>query len=159
MCFTSDYDWYAELVEKHVCSPTTAARCDECGRPIAPGQERLTIYQQQYEECQKCWNDPETLCLDGEHDYGETSNYVCCMKCSTIRYAIRQIEEAEGCRGEETTPSLCGMSEEVSNGNGWPHYVAEAKKLGLHDAAALMIEVYGPFEEVMRDGTSTLPLL
>jgi len=153
MCFDIDYDWYAEVVDSNIVASATATTCNECHRLIAASEQRRTIHQQQYELCRFCEDanseDGTTgvTCPNDQHDFGETFDYVRCMKCEAILDAIERIEKAEGCKGWESRPSLCGLSEEVSNGNGWPHYVSEAKKLGLHEAAALMVEVYGPFEE------------
>lgn len=124
MCFSNgDYGWTAEVqVNTSGCSPLQC-KCYECRAIIAPYEWRVHIYQQEYEECQRCecekLDDDDELCdeLCDEHDYGETFEYVRCETCDKILRAIEAFEAREGCPVDERRPALCDLKDELNRWN------------------------------------------
>lgn len=118
MCFISESEWYADVSEEgYVFNKNEKERCDECRRPIAAGDRKFEITQQEHEHCQACENG-ECLCEDqGEwHDcecespeYGETVEYVRCMDCDWFLAAVKVAELEAGCRESESLPPLGEM--------------------------------------------------
>ncbi len=150
MCFYADADWYASVTETDEGPAPKATKCSECRKPIAEGEWRYHVWQQEHEECQTREeknhigdDDEEVMIHDcirdkAECEYGETFDYDCCISCKVLRNAIRQVEEAEGCTGNETEPALPCLFEDVSDGEGWGHYVEKFRAMGLTDALAVV---------------------
>jgi hypothetical protein len=141
VCFFHDYDWYAELCEETEGPAPAPARCGECRRPIAAGQWRHRVYQQQYEECRACGNgDCECPGADGTGEccrcpvpsFGETAEYDRCESCDKVLRAVEAVELADGCHHDNARPALCGLSEEALNRCNNDHadeYAAKAVEL------------------------------
>ncbi len=134
MCFYhGDADWSASVCETTEGPAEARTKCDDCYRPVLPGQWRKHVYMQEHELCLRCeddsdWNrfnyDPDNEeCKAGKHDYGETFDCDSCEHCERLREAIQVVEEAEGCVGEETRPLLSALYEQISNGDGWQPYI------------------------------------
>lgn len=129
MCFYhGDYDWVAEIHEVKT-RKSTGEKCGECFCMIPVGQEYTHHYWQEREECQLCEDEePHDEC-----DFGEESECIQCQECLRLIAAIAVVEEAEGCKGSETKPSIGGLYEEVTCGEGWAHYANEYAKLRPDD--------------------------
>jgi hypothetical protein len=159
VCFWHDDDWCAQVVETDEGLAPADTRCEECFKPILKGQWREHIFQQEREECQECEDvyvpkgaEPPPPCPDGEHSYGETFEYDCCERCFNLLEAIRRVEEADGCSGSETRPSLGWMFEEVGNrDDGWKHYADEYSRLFPGEPVPDWPLDYSDYEEDLVD--------
>jgi hypothetical protein len=145
MCFVHDYDWNADVYEDEIETLTQKRRCCECRFVIQVGEEAGYVYAQEREACDEC-----DCCMDarlvdqGERcdcgqcpdgcQLGESSEEWTCRKCIVLRAAIRQVEESVGCRGMEAEPGIGRMHDDVSFGEGWEHFRAEFRRLGLIEA-------------------------
>ena len=146
MCFTNSDGWLAEVYEEEDGPAPKTTRCDECGAYIFPGQWRRSVLMREHEECQACeaWGDESEPCEDDCHDYGESWEGDICERCHRLREAVRTVEEAEGCHGEEAVPCYGFLREQVDSGAGWQHYADEFVRLGLWDALPLIPFPYDP---------------
>lgn len=129
MCFdTSNYDWTASLSIESTGTSIKPTRCHECGKRIGMYEWRRHIYQQEYEECQRCeW---EELGPDDEpcvtHDYGEVASYNRCEDCDKIIRAIEAFELREGCPAHESRPLLTELRDELYQSGEGGRYAAVA---------------------------------
>lgn len=106
MCFyNDDYEWSASVHEETEGPAEKATRCYECGEPIAAGQWRRHIYQQEDEECRLCEQE-EGFDPECQHDYGETFDYDRCEPCDKVLRAIEAVEKDEGCPEYSRQPML-----------------------------------------------------
>jgi hypothetical protein len=138
MCFLHEYDWYASVSEESQGPLNVPTRCTECGRRLNSGEWALQIHQQEKECCDDCECDSSPdchceTCPDG-CDLGEVVDYTACEKCELIRKAIRDVEEAEGCIGDEAEPPRGMMVEGVNEGEGWDHYLDQFLSMGFIEA-------------------------
>jgi hypothetical protein len=126
VCFyNDDYDWCPTIYEESEGPVKSTVRCSECNKKILEGQWAKQIYMQEYEECQLCEEMDESC----EHDYGNTYDYYGCERCERLREALRLVEEAEGCSGNEAEPGRGTMFTDVGDGEGWDHYAFQHAKL------------------------------
>lgn len=125
MCFYSEPDWYAEIVEEQdlVAGDVSPGRCDECYRPVAPGSPYHIIRMQEYETCQGCeaceeleGDDWDVLCRGEDPNLGETFEYRRCHECHLFLEAVEAAELAAGCRRSDSRPDLTGMVEQIGEG-------------------------------------------
>lgn len=127
MCFVHDYDWYPEVTDSADGPGREAARCVECRCLIHPGEWRRWEYQQQYECCRWCSGGGCPECEDGQNpDVGESRDWHTCERCVRVLDAIRAVEEAEGCTGEETQPGVGGLREALNYDEDGQRYVDAA---------------------------------
>lgn len=113
MCFYhGDYDWYASVVEESDPIAEKATRCHECGEAIAVGEQYHRIYQQEHESCYDC-EENDCDCKCEKPNLGESYTYWRCMNCHKFLQAVQKHELDEGCRADESQPSLGGMIEEL----------------------------------------------
>lgn len=129
MCFyTGDYDWYAQVNET-TTQTKGKSHCVECHRVIVDGEERVCLYQRQYEECHcaKCFDSEEEESSDRcdvtEGDYGETYEADWCMDCRGFLDAVQAAELAAGCRPDESQPYVGRLWESIQEAG-----AREAKK-------------------------------
>lgn len=129
MCFVHDAEWSAS-VQDVTEGPAEATRCDECGEPIAAGEWRRHIFQQQYEECQVCCNPPDCECLEAmAHEYGHTYDYDCCQRCANVLQAVRAREIAEGCPPHGQQPPLAELWDQLTEHQDGLAYVELARQM------------------------------
>lgn len=119
MCFTSDYEWYAEWHEQTDGERPDPARCYECSRKIAPGEWRRQVESREHEACQVCegtfsddWTVDAKPC-EGEHDYGETFEAAICRECCRVLEAIEAVEREAGCPDGSRQPAYGEMRDAV----------------------------------------------
>lgn len=126
MCFYHDPDWYASVTEETTPVATKPFRCEECGVTIQAGESYYHLYQQEREECMDCeeglcscvdWEadepDYEHACKCEKPNYGEDYTYRSCHDCRKFLEAVAKHERDEGCRADESRPSLGGMIDEL----------------------------------------------
>jgi hypothetical protein len=137
MCFYDDGDWTAQVVEDEILVVTAPVKCDECRRPIKPGEWRRHVFMQEHEVCRHNpahddYDGPETDsedCPEGcEHDFGETFDYDRCQSCDQLIEAIHRHELAVGCHEYESRPSLTELHDAMVEGDG-EAYLAKAEEL------------------------------
>lgn len=114
MCFYNEYDWTASIVLDSPDTATKDTHCDECGRPILAGETYRHLFMQEHDECQQCNDDDLEDCTCDEPQYGESYNYESCIECSQFLQAIKEVEKEEGCTGDEVSPALGQMIEQVA---------------------------------------------
>lgn len=122
MCFYNDnYDWIANLWLVMGSRAEADCRCYECRRAIRAGEWRTHVYQQEYEECRICEDDPDDSGLYDpgqdpatcQHDYGETFSCDICRECSLILAAIYDLEERERCPEYARQPMYGELRDEL----------------------------------------------
>lgn len=118
MCFTHDYDWYAETQEQSTFIADKPVKCNECRVEIPVGGNVYRIWQAEYEGCQLCENkycecEPDRCCDCEEPDYGETNEHQCCENCHKFLQAVEASEVEEGCERSEARPALFCMIEDI----------------------------------------------
>jgi len=130
MCFyNDDYDWYADVQDESHVRCEKATGCDECGSKIQVGQWKRHIYQQEEEMCRYC-EDEDSIEYEkgfdckGDCDFGETSEYDCCVPCMKILAAIYEQEKDEDCPEHSRRPSLGLMWEEAFDSGHDDQYVS-----------------------------------
>lgn len=151
MCFYhGDVDWYAERNDTYEGVDNETVTCVECGETVYPGDYRATVEQAQREEpCNPAAGWHHDDCEVDEEDRaagnfdeclgeGETWTGSFCARCWQLREAVGKVEEAEGCKGEETQPALGKLYDSVEGYDGWEPYLEKMLKLGLHAAAVLV---------------------
>lgn len=114
MCFYSvdDCDWVAEVYESGDRIADKELKCDECFQSVKVGEPCRWVFMQQYEECRRCeWEElePEAVACE-HHEYGETYDYSCCVRCQRILGVIEAIEKEEGCPERYRQPLLGELS-------------------------------------------------
>ena len=124
MCFYNDnYDWYAQVNEVTDGPAMKAGTCEECRQPIAVGDQCRSVHQQEHEECQQCDEDSDDaefdadgnfIPCDGNHNYGETADFMICESCCQILKAIEAHEIDEGCPPHARQPSYGGLWDETT---------------------------------------------
>ncbi len=103
MCFHHDHQWYAAICEIDRAAMSDApVACDECHRPIPPGDTYTSGHQQEHDPHDPDEDNPP----DAEFDPGEECDWAWCRDCQRLLDAIRAAEEAEGCKGDSTQPAL-----------------------------------------------------
>jgi hypothetical protein len=134
MCFYHEYDWEAEVYENDVGTAEQPTCCQECDEPIPVGGWVRHIHMRELEHCREShWlhdyaEEPECP-PDCEHDFGETDDYDRCEGCDKILRAVKAVEEANGCKGDETQPALSMLSEALHDADDASDYVAKALEL------------------------------
>ena len=128
MCFDYDDDNPYEVWEIVDNPVTVDCRCEDCCRVITPEEERLTYHFVEYDYCLICRFDSSDdvhnrVCNpefpDDPHDFGDEGYIHICRDCQTIRKAIAEIEEAEGCPKWASQPCIGGLSDALwDNENG-----------------------------------------
>ena len=136
MCFyNEDCEWTASITDVTEGIADTAVKCDECCKPIAPGEWRRHVYQQEYEDCQTCENDEcecltfrgmEHRCQCDKPNYGETFDYDCCERCNKVIRAVEEREKREGCPSYAQRPALMGLWDEVGDHDDAEEYAKAA---------------------------------
>lgn len=130
MCFTADYDWYAEVIDRSEPTATGKVICDECRMGIPRGAKYHHVHMEQYENCHDCACDAcdcpplpcgGKVCEDGDcrcekPNLGETFDWNCCDNCHRFLEAVRVAEEEVGCGGMESNPPLTKMIESIQEG-------------------------------------------
>lgn len=114
MCFYADYDWYADIHEETCFQlDEPGLPCDECGQLIPQGAWRVHVYQQENETCHQCDDLDSDEEHDGKCDYGETTDYNCCVECSKIIAGVEEYERRQGCPEGNRRPPLYSLYESV----------------------------------------------
>lgn len=127
MCFYHDYDWHAEESDSAEGPGTDTVRCEECRCLIHPGEWRRWDYLRQYECCKWCHGDGCAECDDGRNpDVGGTAEWNTCERCARLLDAIRAVEEAEGCQGDQTQPHVGGLFDALAYDEESSRYVDAA---------------------------------
>lgn len=175
MCFYADYDWYPNVVEEAEGPSPARQQCDECHDWINAGEWRYDLHQERHESCLHCdpgeeFDDYFGRGGDGKCDHGKTADYVCCERCWLLRKAIRQVEEREGCTGNEAEPPLEFLYEAVGDAGGWDEYAPKMLALGLireyalipapdpEDIAEAMVNEYPELHDDWGDETGDFEL-
>lgn len=128
MCFTADYDWYAEQASDEETTADTSMKCFECGRVIPSGETFRRIEQQEHEICihdpdNDHYEGPETEqegcdCEEGACDFGESFDCDICTECAKLLKAIEASEIEEGCSPSESQPAFGGLYDAMTEGDG-----------------------------------------
>lgn len=135
MCFVNEPDWYASINEWTEYLAEKETRCDECHCRIQPGELVHHLFQQEHEECHACENcececpDVDDFCHEckcEKPNFGEDFTYDRCDGCHKFLEAIEESEIEAGCKSWEARPHLCGMLEEIREGDNDDH--REAKR-------------------------------
>lgn len=139
MCFYHGDAEVCELWEQTDGPAGQRCRCSDCNQWINEGEFRRWIEARKYAECRRYDDDDGHDCDDAltdadECDYGEEYDYYVCERCLEIRRAIREIENAEGCHGEEAEPLVGNLCDDVSGGEGWEHYRELFRRFGYWKA-------------------------
>ncbi len=162
MCFYNEYDWSAEVVEYTGGPATSQHRCFECHTFIHPGEWVHKTFMQEHEDCQheNRIDDNEDVTdfyesgimphwcngLDAEPCvFGETHQSYVCQSCTDFRAAIRAVEEADGCVGDEAEPQ--NLFDDIAESDHYHQYFDHAANTFPHLVTSGYIDKHYYFDD------------
>lgn len=131
MCFYHGDAWHADVYEDGHEVATKRLRCDECRKPILPGERHRHVFLLEREECRDCcrhWTDDKPEEEGCECSFGESYECDICEACDKVLTAIKRVEEEDGCKGEETQPGLGQLLEALWESDHGSEYVERARR-------------------------------
>jgi hypothetical protein len=131
MCFYNDYEWYAAIQTDETRTAEKQLACGECGCKIEVGQQYRYIFQQEHEQCDRCFGylEQKDQCECDEPDLGEQFCICICLECDKFMEAIKAAEVEEGCDGDETQPALGRLFEQIAEVDDVDRYFVKAREL------------------------------
>ncbi|TWT57203.1 hypothetical protein KOR42_05610 [Thalassoglobus neptunius] len=111
MCFNHDEcEWIADEADDSITEVDASCCCWDCGVRIPEGCDYRRIHLTKC--CVECGEmEPTEECLEeGGHESYEDTVQICLI-CNDLRSAVIEVEESEGCRGNEVEPSYGALED------------------------------------------------